>query len=178
MANLNKVMFIGRLTRDPALKYTPSGAAVADFGLAVNRYYNTQDGERKEDTCFLDVSAWGKLGETVNNYLRKGRQVFIEGYLKFDQWENKDGQRRSKISVVANTVQFLDSGQDAGMRRAAPADLGAQAPADLGAKTPADLGAQAPADLGAGSGRNTVEPGVSESGSDSAGQQLDEECPF
>ncbi len=114
MANLNKALLIGRLTRDPELKYIPSGAAVAEFGLAVNRTY-TQDGERKEDTCFLEVSAWGRTAEVVQNYLHKGSQVFIEGYLVFDEWQTQDGQKRSKIRVRALNVQFLDSARnDAG----------------------------------------------------------------
>lgn len=109
MANLNKVMLIGRLTRDPELKYIPSGAAVAEFGLAVNRVYYTNEGEKREETCFLEVAAWRKLGEMVNNYLSKGRQIFIEGYLKFDQWQTQEGQKRSRISVVATGLQFLDT---------------------------------------------------------------------
>ncbi len=111
MANLNKVMLIGRLTRDPELKYIPSGAAVAEFGFAVNRVYYTNEGEKREETCFLEVSAWRKLGEMAHNYLSKGRQVFVEGYLKFEQWQTQDGQKRSRISVVAMGLQFLDSGR-------------------------------------------------------------------
>jgi single-strand DNA-binding protein len=109
MANLNKVMLIGRLTRDPELRYIPSGAAVTEFGFAVNRYY-TVNGERREDTCFLEVSAWGRLGELVKNYLRKGRQAYVEGHLTFNEWQTQDGQKRSKIRVVADQVQFLDAG--------------------------------------------------------------------
>lgn len=108
MANLNKVLLIGRLTRDPEARYTPSGAAVTEFGFAVNRYY-TVNGERKEDTCFLDISAWGRLGELARNYLRKGRQAYIEGHLTFSEWQTQEGQKRSKIRVVADNIQFLDS---------------------------------------------------------------------
>ncbi|RME83098.1 MAG: single-stranded DNA-binding protein [Planctomycetota bacterium] len=107
MANLNKVLLIGRLTRDPELRYTNSGTAVADLGLAVNRYYTSPDGTKKDETCFLDITVWGKQAENCHKYLAKGRQVFVEGRLKMDTWE-KDGQRRSKIGVVADTVQFLD----------------------------------------------------------------------
>lgn len=139
MANLNKVFLIGRLTRDPEMRYTPSGAAVAEFGFAVNRYYIV-NGERREDTCFLDVSAWGRLGETVRNYLRKGRQAFIEGHLTYSEWQTQDGQKRSKIRVVADTVQFLDpanrnAAQDAagpeefGSLRSSPPPPAGQAPA-------------------------------------------------
>jgi len=129
MASLNKVLLIGRLTRDPELRYIPSGAAVAEFGFAVNRYYNTPGGERKEDTCFLEVSAWGKLGETVQNYLRKGRQVFVEGHLTYSEWQNQEGQKRSRIRVVADNIQFLDSGRaDAGQQQAGPAEVRQERP--------------------------------------------------
>jgi single-strand DNA-binding protein len=107
MANLNKVLLIGRLTRDPETRYTPSGAAVTEFGFAVNRYY-TVNGERREDTCFIDISAWGRLGEQVRNYLRKGSQAFIEGHLVFSEWQTQEGQKRTKLRVTADTVQFLD----------------------------------------------------------------------
>ncbi|MFH1999097.1 MAG: single-stranded DNA-binding protein [Planctomycetota bacterium] len=110
MANLNKVLLIGRLTRDPEARYTPSGAAVTEFGFAVNRFY-TVNGERKEDTCFLDVSAWGRLGEVARNYLRKGKQAYIEGHLTFSEWQTQDGQKRSKIRVVADNIQFLDAAE-------------------------------------------------------------------
>ena len=119
MASLNKVFLIGRLTRDPEMRYTPSGAAVAEFGFAVNRYYIV-NGERREDTCFLEISAWGRLGETVRNYLRKGRQAFIEGHLTYSEWKTQEGQKRSKIRVVADTIQFLDSGN----RSASPEESG------------------------------------------------------
>jgi single-strand DNA-binding protein len=108
MANLNKVFLIGRLTRDPDFKYIPSGAAVAEFGLAVNRYY-VVNGERREDTCFIEVNVWGRQAETARDYLRKGRQIFLEGHLVFDQWQTQDGQKRSRIRVTAESLQFLDS---------------------------------------------------------------------
>jgi single-strand DNA-binding protein len=124
MASLNKVLLIGRLTRDPESRFTPSGAAVTEFGFAVNRYYKTQNGERKEDTCFLDVTAWGRLGEQANNYLRKGRQAFIEGHLTFSEWQTQEGQKRSKIRVVADNIQFLDSAGATGGQRPAAAQAG------------------------------------------------------
>jgi len=107
MASLNKVFLIGNLTRDPELRYIPSGTAVANFGLAVNRIYTTQDGERKEDVCFVDIVTWSKTAENCANYLAKGRPVFIEGRLQFRSWETEDGQKRSKLEVVADRVQFL-----------------------------------------------------------------------
>jgi single-strand DNA-binding protein len=115
MGNLNKVMLIGRLTRDPQLRYIPSGTAVTDLGVAVSRYYKGQDGSRQEETCFVDVTVWGKQAENATEYLSKGSQVFIEGYLRLDSWEDKNtGDKRSKLKVVANNVQYLDSRGAAG----------------------------------------------------------------
>ena len=109
MANLNKVLLIGRLTRDPESRSTPSGSTVVAFGLAVNRNWTRRDsGEKVEETAFIDVEAWGRTGETIARYMKKGRQIFIEGRLKFDTWE-RDGQRRSKLSVTAESFQFIDS---------------------------------------------------------------------
>ncbi|MCH8157909.1 MAG: single-stranded DNA-binding protein [Nitrospinae bacterium] len=105
MASFNKVMLMGNLTRDPELRYTPNGAAVASFGLAINRKYKQGD-EWKDEVCFVDITTWGKQAENCTEYLSKGRPVFVEGYLKFSSWES-DGQKRNKLEVVANTVQFL-----------------------------------------------------------------------
>ena len=112
MATLNKIMLIGRLTRDPELRYTPGGAAVCDLRLATSRNYTLQDGTKKEESLFIDVTVWKKQAEFCAEFLRKGRQVFVEGRLKFDEWEGPDGGKRSKYSVVAQTVQFLDSRRD------------------------------------------------------------------
>ncbi len=114
MANYNKVMLIGNLTRDPQLRYTPSQMAVCDFGLAVNRRMRTSGGEQKEETCFVDITAWGKQAETLSKYVTKGRQLFVEGRLTFDQWETQDGQRRTKLKVTLEGFQFLDSNRGAG----------------------------------------------------------------
>lgn len=116
MANLNKVMLIGNLTRDPDLKFTAGNQAVCELGLAVNRRYKTKDGEEREDTTFVDCEAWGKQAEVLKQYLTKGRPLFIEGRLKLDQWEDKDGQKRSKMRVVIENFQFLGSGQGGGGR--------------------------------------------------------------
>lgn len=107
MANLNKVLLIGRLTRDPELRYTPSGTPLCEFGLAVNRFFKGKDGARQEETTFVDVTAWSRTAELANQYLKKGRQAFVEGYLKLDQWTTPEGQKRSKLSVVADSLQFL-----------------------------------------------------------------------
>lgn len=109
MASLNKVFLIGNLTRDPELRYIPNGTAVAKFGLAVNRTYKSQDGELKEEPCFVDIVTWGKIAETCANYLTKGRPIFVEGRLQYNSWETPDGQKRSKIDVVAERIQFLGS---------------------------------------------------------------------
>ena len=110
-ANLNKAFLIGNLTRDPELRYIPSGTAVANFGLAVNRKYTNSDGQKMDDVCFVDVVAWDKLAEICDEYLSKGSPVFIEGRLQMDSWEQDDGQKRSKLKVVAQNIQFLSGGK-------------------------------------------------------------------
>ncbi|MGB9597451.1 MAG: single-stranded DNA-binding protein [Candidatus Poribacteria bacterium] len=107
MANLNKVFLIGNLTRDVDLRYSPTGVAVARMGLAVNRYYQGQDGEKKEETCFVDVVAFGKTAEICNTYLSKGKQVFFEGRLSFRTWETPEGEKRNKLEVIAERMQFI-----------------------------------------------------------------------
>jgi single-strand DNA-binding protein len=107
MANFNKVLLIGNLTRDPELKHTPSNQAVATIGLAVNRNFTTKDGEKREETTFVDCEAWGRQAEVMSQYLSKGRPVMIEGRLKLDQWQDKDGNNRSKLRVVVENFQFL-----------------------------------------------------------------------
>jgi single-strand DNA-binding protein len=128
MASLNKVFLIGNLTKPPELRYTPSGTAVADLRLAVNRNYTTQGGEKREDTCFLTVVVWGKQAESCGEYLDKGSQIFVEGRLQTRDWEGKDGQKRTATEVVAERVQFMSrtKGAPAG---GAPAAVPASAPA-------------------------------------------------
>ncbi|MCK4282883.1 MAG: single-stranded DNA-binding protein [Candidatus Brocadiae bacterium] len=106
MANLNKVLLMGNLTRDPELRYTPNGTPVCEFGLAVNRTYNTRDGEKREEVCFVNVTMWGRRGVVISEYFTKGRQIFIEGRLRYDTWETPDG-RRSKLCVVAENFEFI-----------------------------------------------------------------------
>ena len=118
MANLNKVFLIGNLTRDPELRYTPSGSAVAKFGIAVNRTWKSQTGEKKEEACFVDCQAWTRVAEVISEYCHKGSPLFIEGRLQLDSWEGKDGQKRTKLLVVVENAQFL--GAPTGRR--APAD--------------------------------------------------------
>ena len=113
MANFNKVILIGNLTRDPEMKYTPKGTAVARLGLAVNRKYTLETGEAKEEVTFIDIDAWGKQAEVIAQYCRKGRPLMIEGRLKFDQWDDKQtGQKQSKLRVVLESFQFLGGRED------------------------------------------------------------------
>ncbi len=110
MASFNKVILMGNLTRDPELRYTPKGTAIAKIGLAVNRVWTTDTGEKKEEVTFVDVDVFGRTAENVGQYMRKGRPIMIEGRLKLDQWDDKQtGQKKSKLGVVAETVQFLGS---------------------------------------------------------------------
>jgi single-strand DNA-binding protein len=113
MASLNKVILIGNLTRDPELRYTPSGTAIAKFGLAVNEKFKQGD-EWKERVNFIDIVVWGKQGENCSEYLAKGRSVCVDGRLQYSSWETEEGQKRSKLEVVADRVVFLGSkgGQD------------------------------------------------------------------
>jgi single-strand DNA-binding protein len=113
MASFNKVLLMGNLTRDPELRYTASGAAVASFGLAVNRKYKAGD-EWKEEVCFVDITVWAKQAENCAEYLHKGSPVFVEGRLNYQSWESDTGQKRNKLEVVANTIQFLGRPGDKG----------------------------------------------------------------
>jgi single-strand DNA-binding protein len=109
MANLNKVMIIGNVTRDPEIKYTPKGSAVVDIGIAVNRTFTPEGGERREETTYIDVTLWGRTAETAAEYCKKGRSVYVEGRLQLDSWEDKtSGQKRSKLRVVGENYQLLD----------------------------------------------------------------------
>lgn len=106
----NKVILMGNITRDIEVRQLPnSNTSVANIGLAINRRYRTADGENREETTFVDCEAWGRTAETMGQYLRKGRPVFIEGHLRLDQWEDKEGQKRSKLKVVVENFQFVDS---------------------------------------------------------------------
>lgn len=111
MANVNKVTLIGNLTRDPELRYTPKGTAVTEIGLAINRYRSGDNGERIEETTFVDVTLWARNAELAQQYLGKGRPVYIEGRLQLDTWDDKQsGQKRNKLRVVGESMQFLGSG--------------------------------------------------------------------
>ena len=110
MASLNKVFLIGNLTRDPELRYVPSGSAVATFTVAVNRVYKTQSGEKKEQVSFIRIVVWGRRAEVCGEYLSKGSPLFVEGRLQSRDWEAQDGQKRNTIEVIADNIQFLRMG--------------------------------------------------------------------
>jgi single-strand DNA-binding protein len=139
MASFNKVILVGNLTRDPELRYTPKGTAIAKIGVAVNRVWTNEAGEKKEEVTFVDVDVFGRTAENVGQYMRKGRPILIEGRLRLDQWDDKQtGQKKSKLGVVAETVQFLGSPGEGGgsggggapaARPARPAPAAPSAPA-------------------------------------------------
>jgi len=112
MANLNKVMLIGNLTRDPELRVTPKGTAICQFSLAVNRKFKDESGGEREEVTYVDIEAWSKQGETIAKYCTKGRPLFVEGRLRLDQWEDKTTkEKRSRMKVVLENFQFLGSGR-------------------------------------------------------------------
>jgi len=139
MPSLNRVILVGNLTRDPELKNIPSGACVADMGLAINERFTTKDGEKKDQTCFVDIVVWGRQAETCGEYLHKGSSVLIEGKLKYDQWE-KDGQKRNKLRVQADRVVFLDSRENRAEEQDATEDDDSPAPQAEKSTTQAELG--------------------------------------
>lgn len=134
--NFNRVVLLGNLTRDIELRHLPSGSAVANIGIAVNRRFRTQDGQDREETTFVDCEAYGRQAEVMSQYLAKGRPVLIEGRLRLDQWQDKDGGNRSKLKVVIENFQFVDSrggddapgGRPSGNRGGARAGAAASSP--------------------------------------------------
>lgn len=142
MASFNKVILVGNLTRDPELRYTPKGTAIAKIGLAVNRVWTNEAGEKKEEVTFVDVDIFGRTAENVGQYMRKGRPILIEGRLRLDQWDDKQtGQKKSKLGVVAETVQFLGSangGEGGGEGRAPSRPAARPAPASAPSAPPSE----------------------------------------
>jgi single-strand DNA-binding protein len=115
MPNLNKVQLMGNITRDPEVRYTPKGTAVTDISLAINRSFNSDDGERREETTFVDITFWGRQAEVIGEYMKKGRPLYVEGRLQLDSWEDKtSGQQRSRLKVVGENFQFLGGREDGG----------------------------------------------------------------
>ena len=141
MANYNKVILMGNLTRDPQLRYTPSQQPVCDFGLAINRKWKAADGQMKEEVCFVDCTAWGRTAENISKYVTKGRPLFVEGRLTYQTWEGKDGQKRSKHLVTVDTFQFIDSKGGGGGGAAAPGGAGGRSAGSApGPESPGGLG--------------------------------------
>ena len=142
MANFNKVILAGNLTRDPEMRYTPKGTAVARIGLAINRTWKSETGETKEEVTFVDVEAFGRQAEVIAQYMKKGRPFLVEGRLKLDQWEDKNThQKQSKLKVVLEGFSFIDSNRGdstapASTRTAAAAAAPAAAPAAPEAEAP------------------------------------------
>lgn len=145
MANVNKVILIGNLTRDPELRYLPSGTAVCEIGLATNRSYKNSQGEKQEEVTFVDIAFFGKQAELIKQYMGKGRPLYVEGRLKYDTWESKEGGKRSKLSVVGDNFQFLGDRSGSGSASssrvadsAASEGAGSYAPANAGSFPPDD----------------------------------------
>ncbi|MBC8128112.1 MAG: single-stranded DNA-binding protein [Gloeobacteraceae cyanobacterium ES-bin-144] len=139
MANLNKVMLIGNLTRDPELRFTPSGKAVAELGLAINRIWYNEQNQKQEETTFVDVTLWARQAEIAQQYLTKGSPVYIEGRLNLDTWDDKaTGQKRSKLKVVGETLQLLGSkGGSGGSQASRPPEQRSSAPQQGASAAPA-----------------------------------------
>jgi len=137
MANYNRVILIGNLTRDPQLRYTPSQQPVCSFGLAINRRWKGADGQQHEEVCFVDCTAWGRNAENIQKYVTKGRPLFVEGYLTYRSWDGPDGKKRSKLEVTVNQFQFIDSRGAGG-----PAAPGKPAPAAQDVKRQETSGAE------------------------------------
>ena len=127
-AAINRVLIAGNLTRDPQVRFLANEQAVANFGLAINRRFKGSDGQMKEEVTFVDVECWGRTAELAGQYLTKGRACFVEGRLKLDSWDDKDGQKRQKLKVVADSVQFLDGGNREGAGEREPQATTAEPP--------------------------------------------------
>src|SRR4051812_10593967 len=144
MAQLNKVMLIGNLTRDPEVRYTPKGSAVADIGIATNRTWRTESGEEKEEVCYVNVVVWGKQAEAAGKFLKKGRPIFVEGRLQFESWE-KNGEKRSSLKVHCERLQFL--GSSGGRGEEGPGEEApSSAPSSKGSPSRASNTSSAPAE--------------------------------
>jgi single-strand DNA-binding protein len=147
MASFNKVILLGNLTRDPEVRYTPKGTAVTELGMAVNRVYTAENGEKREETTFVDVTLWGRTAEIAGEYLKKGRPVFIEGRLQLDTWDDKtSGQKRSKLKVVGEGLQLIGSRPGGGGGGGGGDDEGSGAPRSSRPAQPPKAAPSAPDD--------------------------------
>lgn len=135
MATYNKVLIMGNLTRDPELKQTPSNQSIAQIGIAMNRKFKDREGNMREEVTYVDCEAWGRTAEVMAQYLSKGKPVFVEGRLKFDQWQDQSGNNRSKLKVVVESFQFIDS---KGGQSSTPPPTNTQAPQTAPPTPPAD----------------------------------------
>ena len=158
MASFNKVILMGNLTRDPEVRVTASGMSICKLGLAVTRKFKTADGEMREDTAFVDVDSFGRQAETLSKYLTKGSPLFVEGRLKFDQWETSEGEKRSKLGVVLENFQFVGGrseggasgesntaqGENAGYERTSPPPRTTQPAATEASSTSTDIDEDVP----------------------------------
>lgn len=154
MANLNRVLLIGNLTRDPELRVTPKGTAICQFGLAISRSFKDESGQTREEATFVDIEAWGKQGELIAKYCTKGRPLFVEGRLRFDQWEDKaTQQKRSKLKVVLENFQFLGGREGGAPGAGGPAAAADEPGVDQTYERPA-----APAPRAPGGGRPAPAP--------------------
>jgi single-strand DNA-binding protein len=139
--SLNKVFLMGNLTRDPELRYTPKGTAVADLAIAINRQYKGQDGQDREEVTYVDIVTWSRQAETCAQYLTKGSPIHIEGRLQLDQWEDNEGKKKSRLRVIAERIQFLGRGRASDKPEGQPATAaGAAAPAKPRSATPPPAG--------------------------------------
>lgn len=147
MASFNKVILLGNLTRDPEVRYTPKGTAVTELGMAVNRVYTAENGEKREETTFVDITLWGRTAEIAGEYLKKGRPVFIEGRLQLDTWDDKQsGQKRSKLKVVGEGLQLIGSRPGGGGGGGGGDDEGSSAPRSSKSTPPPKAAPSAPDD--------------------------------
>lgn len=142
MANFNRVLLLGNLTRDPELRVTPKGTSVCQFGMAVNRVYRASEGgEQQEETTFVDLEAWGKQAEIISKYVSKGNPLFVEGRLRFDSWESKEGEKRNKLKVVVENMQLLggrggEGGGQSGSGNYTPSERSSSAPSSSSSSSP------------------------------------------
>jgi single-strand DNA-binding protein len=152
VSSFNRVILLGNLTRDPAMKHLPSQTVVTEFGVACNRKFRTGAGEDREEVTYVDCTAFGKQGELINEHFQKGKPILLEGRLKFDQWEAKDGTKRSKLTVVVEGFQFVggreqqDQGDDAPPSRTPMRDAARAKSAQNKGRTPADAFSDEPLD--------------------------------
>ncbi len=175
MSSYNKVLLMGNLTRDPEVRYTPKGNAVTDLGLAVNRAYTLDSGEKREEVTFVDITVWGRQAELAGQYLHKGRSVFIEGRLQLDSWEDKNtGEKRNKLRVVCENMRFIGSRGDSQGREGAPIPAGGDSEASSYGSGP---GTAAAAPSASAADAESASP---PSETDSTASELDEEddIPF